>query len=270
VQSVSLDVRDKDAVARAVEGAAVVYNCVNPLYTDWPAMLLPMVRGIVDGTGLSGVRLVALDTLYVFGDTRHMSEASPMAPVSKKGELRVRAAEYMLEADARRSARIAIGRAADFFGPGTPLSLFGEQFFRRVLAGRSAPVFGDPDEPHSYAYTPDVATALVALGHDQGAHGVHMLPAQPAEPTRAVAERFARALGLKVRLSAAPTWLLRGLGLFVPMLRELAEMAYQWEQPYVLDDSKFRATYGVTCTPWDEAVAETVRWGRRTFGAAKG
>jgi len=265
VETVSLDVRDADAVARAAEGAAVVYNCVNPLYTDWPKMLVPMTRGIVEGTQRAGAKLVALDCLYMYGDTRHMSEASAMAPVSKKGALRVQSAEILLEADAQGGAGVAIGRAADFFGPETPLALFGEQLWQRVLAGKSAQVFGDPDQVHSYSYTPDVAKGLVALGTSD-ARGVWMLPVQPAETTRALIARFSRALGQEIRISPVPTWLLRGLGLFQPVLGEIAEMTYQWQQPYVLDDSCFRSAFGLTPTPWDIAVTETLRWARATYG----
>jgi nucleoside-diphosphate-sugar epimerase len=267
VECVSLDVRDADAVARAVDGATVVYDCVNPLYTEWPEMLLPMTKGVVDGTGRAGARLVALDNLYMYGDTRHMNEETPMAPVSKKGELRVRSAEYRLEADARRAAGVAIGRAADFFGPGAPLSVvFGELFFKRVLAGKSALLFGDPDQVHSYSYTPDVAAGLVALGERPAARGVWMLPVQPAETTGAVAARFGKALGQDIRISKLPTWLLSALGVAIPLLREVAEMTYQWKQPYVLDDAKFRSTFGFGATPWEPAIAETVRWGRAAYG----
>lgn len=262
LETIALDVRDGDAVARATEGASVVYSCVNPLYHQWPEMLLPMVRGIAEGTERSGARLVALDCLYMYGDTTHMNEASPVAPVSKKGALRAEAGEILLAAGA------AIGRAADFFGPDAPLSILGEHFWRRVLAGKSAQMFGDPDQLHTYSFTPDVARGLVALGSRADTRGVWMLPVQPAETTRAVVGRFARALGRDIAISAIPTWLLRAAGVFDPTMRELAEMTYQWKQPYVVDDSKLRSTFGIGATAWDDAVAQTVSWARATWHAS--
>ncbi|RYZ67940.1 MAG: NAD-dependent epimerase/dehydratase family protein, partial [Proteobacteria bacterium] len=103
VETVALDVRDADAVARAAEGASVVYHCVNPQYHQWPELLLPNTRGILEGVARAGAHLVALDGLYTYGDTAHMHEGSPNTPRSKKGELRVRSADLMLEADARSS-----------------------------------------------------------------------------------------------------------------------------------------------------------------------
>jgi len=266
VETVALDVRDADAVARAAEGASVVYHCVNPQYHQWPELLLPNTRGILEGVARAGAHLVALDCLYMYGDTTHMHEGSPLAPRSKKGELRVRSADLMLEANAKGTVPLAIGRAADFFGPDAPLSVLGEHFWTRVRAGKSAQLFGDPDQVHSYSYTPDVAAALVTLGAAR-ARGVWMLPVQPAETTRALVGRIAHAIGKDIRIGTLPSWLLRVVGLVQPMMRELAEMTYQWEQPYVLDDARYRAAFGQGPTPWNEAIAETVRWAQETFDA---
>lgn len=196
-----------------------------------------------------------------------MTEKTPLAPVSKKGALRKRANEYMLEADARGALQVTIGRAADFFGPDTPQSILGEHFFTRVLRGKSAQVFGDPDRLHTYSYTPDVAAALVELGAREDARGVWMLPVQPAETTRAVIDRFARAAGQAISVSSVPNWMLCAVGVFQPTMRELAEMTYQWRQPYVIDDAKFRGAFVTRPTPWDEAIAKTLAWGRATYGS---
>ena len=259
LETIATDVRDPSAVAAATKGADVVYSCVNPPYHQWGTELLPMVRGITEGTKRSGARLVALDCLYMYGDTRYMTEASPNNPVSQKGRLRAEAAEVLLDAGA------AVGRAADFFGPETPLAVLGEHFWKRVLAGKSAQLFGDPDQLHSYAFTPDVARGLVALGSRPGTAGIWMLPVQPAETTRAVVGRFAAALGRAIDVTSVPTWLVRAIGLFDPVMREMAEMTYQWKQPYVLDDAKIRGAFSLAATPWNDAVADTLAWARATF-----
>lgn len=262
LETVSLDVRDALAVERATAGARVVYSCVNPPYHQWAEMLPPMVRGMVEGTRRTGARLVALDCLYMYGDTSLMNEASTVSPRSKKGHLRADAARVLLDAGA------AIGRAADFFGPTTPLSVLGEHFWSRVLAGKSGQLFGDLDQLHSYSFTPDVARGLVALGTQQDAAGVWMLPVQPAESTRAVVARFASALGREIPLATVPTWLVRAIGVFDPMMRELAEMTYQWKQAYVVDDAKFRAAFGFGPTAWEDAIDQTLPWAQATWGDA--
>jgi nucleoside-diphosphate-sugar epimerase len=199
----------------------------------------------------------------MYGDTTRMNEASPVAPVSKKGRLRAEAGQLLLDAGA------AIGRAADFFGPDTPLSILGEHFWTRVLARKSAQMFGDPEQLHTYSFTPDVARGLVALGSRKDTAGVWMLPVQPAESTRAVVARFASALGRDIPIASLPTWLVRAVGVFDPTMRELAEMTYQWKQPYTVDDAKFRSTFGFGATAWDEAVAQTMSWAVAAWGSER-
>jgi nucleoside-diphosphate-sugar epimerase len=267
VEDVTADVSDPAQVARITEGASVAYHCVNPPYHQWKDLLLPMTRGLVAGLTKTQTRLVALDNVYMYGDTSKMSERTVVAPRSQKGELRAEAASWMLDADRRGDLLVCVARAADFFGPNTPLgSIFGERFYQRVLSGKSGECFGDPDQLHSYSYTPDVAAGMVALGMSTATRGVYMLPVQPAESTRHVMGRFFRALENDPGVSRVPTWVLRAMGIFNPIVRELPEMVYQWEQPYVLDDSRIRAELGVVPTPWDDAVAMTLSWAKRVYG----
>lgn len=264
-ETIALDVRDADAVARAAEGATVVYNCVNPHYWEWPELLLPMTRGITEGAGKAGARLVALDCLYMYGDTSHMTEDSPNNPVAKKGALRVQSGDLMLEANASGKTQVAIGRAADFYGPRAPQSMFGDRFFERVFANKSVEVFGPTELLHSYSYVEDVAAGLVALGTHADARGIWMLPVLPAESTKDLVDRFGRALGRTIKTIQIPTFVFRAMGVFQPVMRELAEMTYQWKQPYVLDDTKFRNAFGFGATPWDEAIGATADWAKQNW-----
>ncbi|MEI8255250.1 MAG: NAD-dependent epimerase, partial [Deltaproteobacteria bacterium] len=196
------------------------------------------------------------------------TEESPMAPCSRKGEIRVRLAEERLAAHARGDLCVAIGRASDFFGPGvTNASVFGERFYRRVLAGKSGESLGDPDALHSYSYGPDVAAGLAVLGaRDEAPGRVWHLPVPPAESTRRAIERMSTALEVAPRVGRVPDLALRAMGLFSPVIREVVEMTYQWRAPFVLDDARFRATFGVAATDLDAAMRDTARWARGAFG----
>ena len=272
VEHVPADVADPVAVARVLDGAAVAYHCVNPPYELWAAELPRLTESIVVGAARARLgRLVVLDNLYMYGDTAWMTEDTPSAPVSRKGELRARAAERLLAADRAGDVPVVIGRASDFFGPDTPTAHFGERYFRRVLAGKPGECLGDPDSPHSYSFAPDVARGLVTLGLAEGplARPVWMLPVQPAETMRALTQRIGRALGREVRATRLPKLVVRMIGWFSPTMAELREMAYQWEQPFVVDDARFRAAFGISATPWDEAVAATVQWATAAYGGER-
>jgi nucleoside-diphosphate-sugar epimerase len=255
----------------AARGAAVVYDCTSPPYEAWMTLLLPLSRGAMHGAKVAGARLVALDNLYMYGRTNGpISESTPIAPCSRKGELRARLAEERRVAHESGDLRIATGRASDFFGPGVVRqTTLGDRFYRRIFAGKTAECFGDPDAPHALSFGHDVAAALVTLAdHDEAFGGVWHLPTNPAESMRQITERLGRALGLSIKVAHVPRLALRAMGLFAPVVREVAEMAYQWESPYIVDDSKFRASFGGAPTPVDAIIEATARWAAATYGAA--
>src|SRR5579872_2821903 len=267
------DLSDRSFAEEATRRAAVVYDCTSPPYDAWATLLLPLALGAMHGAAKAGAKLVALDNLYMFGAVRApMSEDTPVAPRSKKGAIRARLADLRRAAHGRGEGRVTTGRASDFFGPGVVRqTTFGDRFFRRAFAGQPVDCLGDPDAPHSLSYAADVARALVTLAdRDEALGKVWHLPVNPAESMRRVTERVGEALGLSIRVRRVPRWALRTWGLFVPMVGEVAEMAYQWDAPYVLDDSRFRATFGGATTPVESVIAETARWARATYCGADG
>jgi len=164
--------------------------------------------------------------------------------------------------------RIAVGRASDFFGPGvTQGSTLGERVFGNALAGRRADFIGNPGLPHTYSYVPDIAAGLAALGTDARAVGqVWHLPGPATGTTRALLDLVAGQVGHQVAIRSLPKLAVRALGLVNPVLRELAETSYQFDEPFVLDTSKYQAAFGAAGTPLADAVAATVAWYRTRPG----
>ena len=68
------------------------------------------------------------------------------------------------------------------------------------------------------------------------------------------------------KISTIPHWLQRGLGVAVPLLRELEEVRHQFTRPFVLDSTAATDTFGLEPTPLDEALAATVAWWRANAG----
>jgi nucleoside-diphosphate-sugar epimerase len=270
VEAVRADARDAAAATEVVRGATSVYHCMNVAYfaATWAAELPRLLDGLIAATGRAGARLVVLDNLYAYGKPagRRLTEATPFAPCSRKGEIRARLHQQLEAAVQRGEVRAVTGRAADFYGPGGVGTLFADRFWPSALAGKPTPMIVPLDQPHTYHFIPDVAAGLAALGQDQAAAGTFMLPCQPAESTGALVNRLGEALGRPITATRMSPLLLKGLGLFIPILRELPEMAYQWEEPFEVDDARFRARYGPLVATRADAARQTVDWGRATFG----
>lgn len=264
------DVTDREAAADAAKGATVLYQCLNAPYTQWPTMFPPLQRNVLVAAERSQALLVSLENVYGYGPTggAPMTERLPLAATTVKGRTRAAMTAELLAAEQAGRVRIAIGRAADFFGPGVTESALGARVFGNALLGKRADVLGDPALLHTYSYVPDIAAGLVMLGSDDRAVGqVWHLPGPTTVTTRALLDLVASQLGHPVSVRAVPTIVLRALGLVSPMMRGLAEMSYQFEQPFVLDTSKYASTFPTVTTPLADALADTVAW-YRTRSAA--
>lgn len=266
------DASDATATARLAAGASVVYNCTNPPYTKWPELFPALNRGVLAGASAAGAKLVAMDNLYMYGPThgRPLTEDLPYAATTRKGRVRAAMARELLDAHARGQVQVAIGRASDFFGPGVRDSSFGERVFEAALDGKPVQLIGKPDLAHTASYVPDIGEALVTLGEHEAAFGrAWHLPAPETVSTRAFVERVFAAAGQKPQIQVAPVPLLRVIGLFNPMLREVAEMGYEFQEPFILDHGAFATQFGARITPLDTAIGETVAWYRQQHGAGK-
>ena len=54
--------------------------------------------------------------------------------------------------------------------------------------------------------------------------------------------------------------MMRVIGLFNPDVREIVEMMYEFEEPFIIDHGRFVAAFGNGVTPHTQAIKETVAW----------
>jgi nucleoside-diphosphate-sugar epimerase len=265
VQVVGGDATDKAFACETSEGASVVYFALNPPYTQWAELFPPLQAGVIEGAAAAGAKLIAVENLYMYGLTggHPLTEDLPYAPNTRKGTVRARMSQELMEAHTSGKVRVATGRASDFFGPRVLVSAAGEQVIGRAVQGKSAQVAGDPDQPHTYTYAPDIGKGLVILGEREEALGqAWHLPSPETVTTREFVEMIFEEVGKPVRVQVAPKILLRAIGLFNPGIRETVEMLYEFEEPFMVDHSKFEKAFGEHATPLEKAIADTVRWYR--------
>jgi nucleoside-diphosphate-sugar epimerase len=266
-----VDAADAAALTAATEGAAALYNAVNPAYhrwaTDWP----PVAASLLTAAERTGAVLVTMGNLYGYGRPDGvMTPGSPLRATDTKGRVRNRMWADALAAHDAGRIRMTEARAADFVGPTVPA---GHSHLQRQLpalrAGRRAWVVGDPDVLRGWSYMPDVARTLVTLAGDERAYGrAWHVPSSVRTQRQAITD-LAEALGRpEPKVSGIPWGVLRTIGLFSPMMREVVDVQHQFDQPYVIDASATTATFGLTATPWRDVVADAAGAGSRAGAAA--
>jgi hypothetical protein len=114
-----------------------------------------------------------------------------------------------------------------------------------------------------------MARALVTLGERQEADGqVWHLPAAEPLTGRQFLTLVYEAAGLAPKAGVARRPMIRLVGVFNPLVRELNETLYQFERPFISDASKFQGTFGpFEPTPHRDAVRPTVEWFGHRYSA---
>lgn len=259
------DVTDAPALRDAVEGAAVIYHCVNVPYQRWIAEFQPLTQRITDAAAAVGARLVFTDNLYCYGPVDGpITEEAPLAAATRKGQVRAAVRTDLLTAHRNARVHVVITGASDYYGPFGPNSVAGERFMKQLLAGKKVQWLADLDQPHTMNYLGDMARAIVILGSSEAAEGqVWHLPAAEPLSGRQFIELAARTAGVEPRSAVLSRTAMRLLGLFSPLLREIPELWYEWDRPFVVDATKFQRTYGpFEVTPHQEALQRTIAWFR--------
>lgn len=263
VTVVAGDILDMAQVHTLCADATAIYHCANVPYPQQLEIIPRFGANILEGAARAEAKLVVLDTLYGYGETRGtpMTEATPFAPTTRKGRMRAQLAQTYLAAHQAGKAQVTLGRAADFFGPLVLNSALGDRVFPFALKNQPVQLLGNLDLPHSYGYIGDVARGLATLGAESAALGkAWLLPVAPPITQRAMAQMIEGILGQSVRIQRLPKLAIQLFGLFDANMREFTEMFYQYTEPQIVVSEAFEQTFGYDATPLDTAVRATVAW----------
>jgi nucleoside-diphosphate-sugar epimerase len=263
VEHLALDASDADALARAAEGTDYLYNCANPAdYTQWERVWPPLAASLLSAAERSGAVYAITGTLYPYGPVDvPLSEDLPDAATDHKGRLRARMwAEARAAHDAGRVRAVEI-RGSDYMGPGVGGNGHISRLVPDALRGKRVTMMGRTDVPHTFTDVGDAARTLVAAAEDPGAHGQvwHVPSNAPRTQAQALTDVLASVGKPPVKISSLRGAALGATALVSPFMREMREIIYQWERPYVLDDSAARARFGIMPTPWEEVCRRTAR-----------
>jgi nucleoside-diphosphate-sugar epimerase len=189
-----------------------------------------------------------------------MTEESPYNPVSKKGAVRKQIAQMIMDEVRAGKLMALIARSADFYGPDNEKSFVNEMVYNNFKKGMRANWFVDADKKHSFTYTPDAAKATALLGNTDDAYNtVWHLPTDKNTLTgREFIELFSREMKVANKLFIMPVWMIRIAGIFVPVLKEMPEMLYQYDRDYFFDSSKFEKRFNFSPTTYSEGIKRTV------------
>lgn len=259
------DLTDPRQIDRAVAGSAVVYITIGFPYSAvvWKRHWPPFMQAVIDACARHESKLVFFDNNYMYGNETmpNQTELSLVAPSSKKGTVRAELVRMVLEAIQAGRITGLIARSAEFYGPNiVQRSKLMEIVYENLKKGKPANWFVNADRIHTFTYAPDAARATAQLGNTPDAYGQvwHLPTTKELMTGKDWVALFAREMGQSNKLSVLPVWMLSILGMFIPFLSEVKELAYMWNQDYVFKSDKFEQWFGWSATSPVQAVRETV------------
>ncbi len=264
VQVMAGDAYNLDFTRRACQEASVVYQCAQPPYDEWTEKFPPLQASILEGASSAGAIFIVGENLYMYGEVSGpIHEGLPYSAQTCKGKVRAEMAEAVLVAHRSGKVRAASARGSDFYGPLVLDSTLGDRAIIPAMHGKSASLTGKLDLPHTYTYIDDFGKAMVILGERDEALGqAWHVPNPPTLTQRQLMSLFFEEIGKSPKMSGMGKLMMRMGGLFIPEARETVEMMYEFEQPFVVDHSKFRRAFGDIATPHQAGVKATVAWYR--------
>lgn len=261
VPAVAADASDPLALARVVEGADALLNCANPKdYTVWEEVWPPLAASLLTVAERSGATLVTAASLYPYGPVDGpMTEGMPDVATDHKGRLRAgmwAAARAGHEAGRLRAVEV---RASDYLGAGVGQNGHVPRHVPAALAGRAAWMVGDPDLPHTFTDVTDMARTLAAVAFAPATWGRvwHAVSAPPSSQRAALTGALAAVGAAPVPVRRIPVAVLRAVGTVSPLARELGQLGYVFDRPYVMDSSRTQAALGLAPSPWADTLRRT-------------
>lgn len=232
-----------DQVLKAIKGSDLVYLTVGLEYKTkiWKEQWPIVMKNTIEACKTHKAKLVFFDNVYMYDrrELKHMTEKTTVRPCSKKGIVREQITNMLMNAVEKGEINALIARSADFIGPKNSIPV--EMIYKNLVKGKKANWIASLDKVHSLTSTYDAAIGTAMLGNaDTSYNQIWHLPTDTTPLTaQGWIDLFANEMNKNNKATAMPVWLLGVLGIFIPVLKELKEMAYQYEQDYYFDSTKF-------------------------------
>ena len=260
------DVSKPDSIKPAFQNASVIYHCVNVSYDKWTEVM-PLVTGnILEGAIETQANVVFPGNVYVYGRFQKVpaTEDHALAATAKKGKLRITLERKLMDAHSDGKVKVVIPRFPDYYGPNVTNKLM-KPIFMAALSGKKARWVGNLDVRHDLVFIEDAAAACIMLGETASAYGeVWHVPGAGSITGREFIDMAFRAAGNKPNIGLLSGRSIRVAGLINSDAREMIELMYEFEEPLVLDGSKFSTKFPLfKYTSHEEGIRKTINWFRQ-------
>jgi len=272
IQIKACDIQDAAALATICDGCDFLIHAAGVPRTDWIEKLPPIMDGIIGAAEKTGTTVLYLDNLSAYGDNHGIpiSEATPERPQNAFEQVRSDLVRSLRTAGKQGRVKFCIARCTDLYGPRIKRQPLGLAVFGEIAASRPASMIGRLDMPHSYMYIKDMAKMIYLLmTHEESSGQLWHLPCPAPITQQQILDILRDVTNSRVKATTINSSGLGWKSMMKPELKELKDILYQFENPYILNFSRYATTFGERTTTHAQALFETLEWFRRQAGFQK-
>lgn len=264
-QLMKADLTDPQQLDEAVKGSEIVYVTIAFAYNikvwreQWPRFM----KHLIESCSKHKSKIVFIDNVYMY-DPKYldnMTEETPMNPVSEKGKVRAEVARMLMDAVEKNKVEAIIARAPDFYGPNVAGSMLYQTVYLNLVKDKNPQWLGKLDVIHNFIYSKDIGKAVALLGNTPDSYNqIWHLPTTDLKLTnKQWIELMMNAMNKQKKIQTMPDWMINIVGLFIPILKELQDVGYQFKQDYFFNSSKFIKRFNFSPITPIEGIQETVK-----------
>lgn len=262
IEVIEGDALKPEDVNMAASEKKYITHAINFPYDKWENNMEKVTQNVIEAAALNKSTILFPGNIYNFGMLTPILEDSPALPVSRKGHIRVKLESMLKTAAEASQCRVVNLRLPDFYGPNVVNGLM-MPVFANALKGKPMQWLVSAKVPHQLVYIRDAGELFVRLAQmkDFSDYEVFNFGGITVNSIKEWFEQIARAVRVKPKMRILPKWMISILSPFSPVVREVREMAYLFENPILLNDSKLKKQLpDFQPTDMDVSIRETLDW----------
>lgn len=256
------DAMDRQKLQKVSKDKRFILHGINYPYNLWEENMERVTQNVIEAASQNGAAIIFPGNIYEFGLVDEITENMIPNPKTKKGKIRLKLFNMLKQAAEAKKCKVIFVRLPDFFGPNVTNGLI-KPVFGNAAKKKTVSWLIDADIPHRFVFTPDAARAMFLLSKKENMPGFvnYNYGGYEVSSVKELAKKISKITGGPAKVNVVPKWVLNIMALFMPVVNELKENFYQFENNVRLNDDKLKKELrGFKPTPLEEAIRQTIEW----------
>ena len=257
------DVNDFSLLQQTAKGKTIIFFGINYPYQQWDTRMIPTTELVIKVAHENKATILFPGNIYAYGNfPKPIKEDSIPLLTTEKGKLRWRVIHQLELATQNKNCKVIVLRLPDFYGPNVTNGLI-KPIFGNAAQGKPMESLVRSDIAHQFVFTLAAARVFYRLEQEQSLSDMatYNFTSTTVPSIDALGKSISQISNTPEKIKVTPIWLLKIVAIFLPVVKELKENFYQFENCVEVNDDMLRSLYpDLTLTPFEESLQITLNW----------